>query len=52
MGLCTDQLAFTLQLGKTLENLSSEIVDEGYATSHCLNWGSLLQMRLVGLYST
>jgi len=38
-GLCTDLLEFNLQLRKTLVNLSSEIVDEGYVTSHCLNWG-------------
>ena len=37
-GLCTDLLAFTLQLRKTSARRPS---DDGSATSHRLNWGSL-----------
>ena len=35
-GLCTDLLAFILQLRKTPKNLSWETVDEGCVTSHRL----------------
>jgi hypothetical protein len=37
-GLCTDLLAFALQLWNTLEILSYDSVDEGCATSHRLKW--------------
>ena len=38
-GLCTDLLAFALQLWKTPGNLSYETVNEGYAHCHYLKTG-------------
>ena len=40
-GLCTDLLAFTLQVRKTRENFSKETLHEGCAISHRLKWGPL-----------
>ena len=37
-GLCTDLLAFALQLSKTPENLRRKF-DEGTVRRHCLKWG-------------
>ena len=50
-GLCTDLLAFALQLRKTPENLSYETVNEGYVTSHRINGLPYLQIRSVGSHS-
>ena len=41
LGLCTDVVGFTLQLRKSPENLSQDIVDKGCATSHHLKWDPL-----------
>ena len=43
--LCTDLLAFTLQLRKNLENLSKETVEEGCAPSHSHQMGSFTSKR-------